>query len=285
MAVYFSGVNTGRNYEVGQTYRMGNDTYVAQPDGSFTNQQTGRNFVGSSNPTSEQTVSWYSDGDQYSSGRAMAAADYQPVIDAIAAQKVAAQNQLQAGSGSVVSGAALQAGVAPARSSGGVTATPALIASASAGRGVLSSLFSAIDTFKYADFNHVIQDKPPVDGVVQIHGSKTQRAVPIVGDLIWYYPNEYYADVADFWEDHMGELGEYVGGAQVLISGILNSVPRNIERHAKTWGAMWNTAVTNSSKRDYERVERVGRSLGLNPLTEEDVLGLDPTRFQPLSAY
>lgn len=48
MAVYFSGTNTGQFYQAGKVYSNGNGSYVANADGSFTNLNTGRTAVGSS---------------------------------------------------------------------------------------------------------------------------------------------------------------------------------------------------------------------------------------------
>lgn len=44
----FQGVSSGRTYNSGQRYTMGGDTYVANANGSFTNERTGRTLVGSS---------------------------------------------------------------------------------------------------------------------------------------------------------------------------------------------------------------------------------------------
>ncbi|WP_157288977.1 cell wall hydrolase [Devosia marina] len=44
----FQGVSSGRTYNAGQRYSMGGDTYVANANGSFTNERTGRTLVGSS---------------------------------------------------------------------------------------------------------------------------------------------------------------------------------------------------------------------------------------------
>lgn len=43
----FTGVSTGRSYEVGAIYEMNGAMYRANPDGSFSNYQTGRDTVGS----------------------------------------------------------------------------------------------------------------------------------------------------------------------------------------------------------------------------------------------
>lgn len=48
MAVTFTGTNTGKVYVEGKTYSNGNGTYRANADGSFTNLNTGRTAVGSS---------------------------------------------------------------------------------------------------------------------------------------------------------------------------------------------------------------------------------------------
>lgn len=46
---WFTGTsNAGRVYEVGQRYTMGGDVYRAERNGSFTNERTGKNLVGSS---------------------------------------------------------------------------------------------------------------------------------------------------------------------------------------------------------------------------------------------
>lgn len=82
MALYFTGVNTGNRYEAGQSYRNGDGTVsVAQPDGSFINQQTGVRTVGSSSPSYGQSVTWSYDGPSYSSGTPFAASDRQYITD------------------------------------------------------------------------------------------------------------------------------------------------------------------------------------------------------------
>lgn len=44
----FAGTHTGRSYNPGQRYSMGGDVYVANANGSFTNERTGQTLVGSS---------------------------------------------------------------------------------------------------------------------------------------------------------------------------------------------------------------------------------------------
>lgn len=44
----FAGVNTGRAYNPGQQYTMGGQTFIANPNGSFTNARTGQVLAGSS---------------------------------------------------------------------------------------------------------------------------------------------------------------------------------------------------------------------------------------------
>ncbi|MCP8883019.1 cell wall hydrolase [Devosia sp. XJ19-1] len=46
--ISFAGTHTGRSYSPGQRYSMGGDVYVANANGSFTNERTGRTLVGSS---------------------------------------------------------------------------------------------------------------------------------------------------------------------------------------------------------------------------------------------
>lgn len=53
----FAGTSSGRSYTAGQRYTMGGDTYVANPDGSFTNTRTGRRLAGSSGGQSSQRSS------------------------------------------------------------------------------------------------------------------------------------------------------------------------------------------------------------------------------------
>lgn len=48
----FSGTSTGNSYTAGQVYSNGNGTYRANPDGSFTNTNTGRTIPGSSGGSS-----------------------------------------------------------------------------------------------------------------------------------------------------------------------------------------------------------------------------------------
>lgn len=46
--VWFTGTSTGDRYTVGQSYSMAGDVYTAQSDGTFRNERTGRETVGSS---------------------------------------------------------------------------------------------------------------------------------------------------------------------------------------------------------------------------------------------
>lgn len=48
MGYWFTGTSTGNVYNVGQSYSMGGDVYVAQMDGTFQNTRTGNSLVGSS---------------------------------------------------------------------------------------------------------------------------------------------------------------------------------------------------------------------------------------------
>lgn len=103
----FTGVNTGKTYEVGQSYRNGDGTVsVAQPDGSFINQQTGSRTVGSSSPGYGQTVTWSYDGPSYSSGTPFAASDHQYVTELLNQRSEAMTRQALASGYSGVSSAA-----------------------------------------------------------------------------------------------------------------------------------------------------------------------------------
>lgn len=65
----FSGVNTGRFYEVGKRYTTGaGETYVANDDGSFTNERTNRRSVGSSQSSKAVWLSNVSIGGGRASG-------------------------------------------------------------------------------------------------------------------------------------------------------------------------------------------------------------------------
>lgn len=57
--VAFTGVDTGRKYNVGETYRMNGNEYRANADGSFTNLSTGRVLEGSAlSPEARFTIAW-----------------------------------------------------------------------------------------------------------------------------------------------------------------------------------------------------------------------------------
>lgn len=113
--LWFTGVSTGNKYEAGQTYRNGDGTTsVAQPDGSFINQQTGVRTVGSSEPKWGQSVEWSYTGPSYSSGVPFAASDHKYITDLLNARSEAATRQA-VGSG--------YAGVSPGHGSSVPTAS------------------------------------------------------------------------------------------------------------------------------------------------------------------
>lgn len=248
MALYFSGVNTGRDYEVGQTYRMGGDTYVAQADGSFTNQQTGRSFAGSSNPSYGQSVDWTYTGNSYSSGTPFDA----PTQAYVDSARASAQQIVS----SAIYGAAASSGE-PGRLT---TKAVPVAAGSSSGANVARLLSGRSSGFTYAggdsrglSFNGITQAIMKTPEWIADFKDEAKHVIsrfqvldtydglpknPIPG--VQYYSRtaipgfNFFWDmsqtpVEDGWEPFAGEPGEWIGGINNMVAASINSVPRNYE--------------------------------------------------------
>lgn len=241
MSLFFSGVNTGRDYEVGQSYKMGGDSYVAQADGSFVNQQTGRSFAGSSSPNSDQEVRWTYTGDSYSSGNPFDASTLEYVD---AARKAATQAALTVARSPAAGVPAISRPVVPVSGSHGGSIARLLSVSArpqsyagygNSMNGSIQSLFQTPEWKKpFAETT-----KSPITGYQVIDAA---NGLPkILDEGVQYYNRTFIPGINFFWdmsqapvdqgwEPFAGEPGEYAGGLNNIIAGIINSVPRNYEK-------------------------------------------------------
>lgn len=176
----FTGTNTGNRYNVGQSYVMNGDRYVAMADGSFQNQRTGQALEGSSN---SPNVTFH-----------------------------AAQTLASSGGGSGAGSAHVLAGAAAARGAG-----PGLRGASVAGQLTTGAGASGVGVAT-----------PAGPGAAR-GGFVTQVIGPLKVVLDRSFP-----DVADFWENRYGELGEWIGGVVNVTADVAaNDETGNLDRMAE----------------------------------------------------